>query len=270
LFMLDPSLRWDDKHSVRTKTMQPQVLAIRQFYSSPLGRKVKQRLASLARHHWQDGKGEPIVGIGYATPVLRALERAGEKPSLTVALMPAEQGAIYWPVHADNKSVLADPLRPPFSQNSLSRIVVMHGLEYLPKPEELLSILWELLTPGGKVFLVVPNRRSLWARAGATPFASGTPYRMVELRQLLIDARFTLRHTGTALYTPPSAHPFWLAGWLVLERLGSWLLPGLGGALIIEAEKQIYAGVGERVGVTKRTHWATQGVPVASPKLNRF
>jgi SAM-dependent methyltransferase len=240
--------------------MRSKIISLRQFYSSRLGRRVKQRLRQLTLQHWPHHEGEVIVGVGYAPPLLRVLERAGGRPAAMVALMPAEQGAIYWPVHADNHSVLADELRPPFAVNTLHRVVMLHAFEHHGRPEELLRIFWELLAPGGRILLVVPNRRGRWASLGNTPFGEGIPYSLGQMRAMLEEAQFTLRDVSAALYAPPSAHPFWMGCWSVLERLGNFLCPGLGGVLVIEAEKQIYAAIPEKVAEV-RADWAD--IPVA-------
>lgn len=241
--------------------MRPDIVNLRQFYSSRLGRKVKARLRRITREHWAASVDEVTLGIGYANPVLRVLD-TGAQSSPVISLMPASQGAIYWPVDSANHSILGDEMRPPFAPNSLARVVMLHALEHVTRPDELLSITWQLLAPGGRLLLIVPNRHGLWASMGATPFALGTPYTHAKLRELLNEAEFTLRESRAALFTPPSAHPFWLHAWPILEWLGHWCFPRIGGVLVIEAEKQIYAGIREPV-VAKAQVWAPaqQGVP---------
>ncbi len=229
--------------------MRPNVVSLRQFYSSRLGRKVKQRLRQLVMEQWPDHAQEAIVGIGYALPVLRVLERA--KPASLVALMPANQGAIYWPVHSENHSVLGDEMMPPFAAGTVHRVVMLHAFEHVAQPKELLQVYWQMLVPGGRLLLIVPNRRSYWASFGTTPFARGTPYSMSQIKELLADAQFTLRDHHTALFAPPTSHPMWLRAWRSLESLGRALAPGMGGVLIIDAEKQIYASIPEPVAKAK-------------------
>ena len=240
--------------------MRPDIVNLRQFYSSRLGRKVKTRLCHIALAHWPAHTGDRIVGIGYTLPVLRVLERTG--PATVMALMPAEQGAIYWPVHSENRSILGDEMRPPFAPNSISRIVMLHALEYAHAPDELLRVVWQLLAPGGQLLLIVPNRSGLWSRYGATPFSTGTPYTLAALRELLKEAQFTQRDVSSALFAPPSAHPLLLKLSGVIEGFAKLFLPRKGGVLVIEAEKQIYAGVGERVARKAASVPAMQGVPV--------
>ena len=239
--------------------MRPDIVNLRQFYSSRLGRKVKSRLRRIARQHWPVRAGGATLGLGYATPLETALTRNDE---LVMALMPYEQGGLYWPVDGQNRSIIADAMRPPFAVNSLARIIVMHLFEHTARPEELLRVLWQILMPGGRMLLVVPNRRGLWARLGSTPFAMGTPYRLDALKTMLNDADFTLRDVSSALYAPPSMHPFWIKAWWVFEAIGSLLLPRSGGVFVIEVEKQIYAAVGERARkAATQTAWAEQAAP---------
>ena len=235
--------------------MRPNIVNLRQFYSSPLGRKVRRRLRNLMSDYWKRGNGLVTVGLGYTTPLL-PLPDAADAQARIIALMPIAQGAIYWPIDRENHSVLADEMRPPFMPSSLHRVLVAHGFEHVSTPDEYLRIWWQLLAPGGRLMLVVPNRRGLWARFGATPFAAGTPYTLATLKYLLNEAGFTVRDMRSALFTPPSTHPFWLTCFNAIEWLGAACFPRIGGVVVVEAEKQIYAGLREpRLPAIAQTKW---------------
>jgi alpha-ketoglutarate-dependent 2,4-dichlorophenoxyacetate dioxygenase len=45
--------------------------------------------------------------------------------------------------------------------------------------------------PEGRLLLIVPNRRGIWARLDSTPFGHGRPYSRGQLERLLGDALFT-------------------------------------------------------------------------------
>jgi len=240
-----------------TYAMRPDIVNLRQFYSSPLRQKVRRRLRGMVRGYWRTGGGLNVVGIGYTTDLLPLPEDAAHKDSRIVALMPELQGAIYWPVDAANHSILADEMRPPFMPSAIHRVLMTHAFEHAPAPDELLRIWWQLLVPGGRLLLVMPNRHGLWSRFGATPFTSGTSYTLGEARQLLNNASFTIRDVRSACYALPSSHPLWLTLFGVIEWLGTAFFPWLGGVLVIEAEKQIYAGVRVTPNVVKpRAQWA--------------
>lgn len=231
--------------------MRPSVLQLRQFYSSRLGRSVKKRLRQRVRALWPELGNDTVLGIGYAPPLLRVLDR--QAGGAIMALMPADQGAVYWPVHTDNRSVLGDELMPPLAPNRLERVLVVHAFEFLPRPDELLRVYWEMLSPGGRVLLIVPNRRGVWARLGATPFARGTPYSVAHLKELVAAAQFTLRDCTTSLYARSDS--------LWWEWLGRAIAPGWGGVIVLEAEKQIYAGISVPAE-SRRAMWKPAPMPV--------
>ena len=52
---------------------------------------------------------------------------------------------------------------------SIDRVLAVHSLEMAANARDQLREIWRVLAPGGRVILVVPNRRGLWARGEATP-----------------------------------------------------------------------------------------------------
>ena len=71
----------------------------------------------------------------------------------------------------------------------------------------MLKEIWRVLAGGGRLLIVAPNRRGIWARLDRTPFGSGRPYTMSQLSQLLRDEQFTPVATGAALFVPPAREP---------------------------------------------------------------
>ena len=136
----------------------------------------------------------------------------------------------------------------------------MHGLEGAEHPRQLLAEMWRILTPGGRLIIVAPNRRGLWARFDTTPFGSGQPYSRRQLRDLLREALFSPLHFAEALYMPPSSAALVLRASAMFERFGASLsLPGAG-VLAVEATKLLYRPLAAR-----RT--LRQGMPQLQPAL---
>ncbi len=48
-----------------------------------------------------------------------------------------------------------------------------------------------MLAPGGRLVIVVPNRRGVWARFEHTPFGTGRPFSRGQLTELLRETNFT-------------------------------------------------------------------------------
>jgi hypothetical protein len=94
---------------------------------------------------------------------------------------------------------------------------------------------------GGRLLIVVPNRRGIWARLDRTPFGSGRPYTMSQLSQLLRDELFNPIGSDTALFIPPLRKRIILRSAPAWERVGKRWFPTFAGVVLIEATKQIYA-----------------------------
>ncbi len=188
---------------------------------------------------WPDLRGMRLLGIGYATPFLSAVSAETER---TVALMPASQGVLGWPPDGRNLVALADEDELPFADYSIDRVLLVHALETSEPAGPMLKEIWRVLAGGGRLLIVAPNRRGIWARLDRTPFGSGRPYTMSQLSHLLREELFTPVATNAALFVPPVARcsmvlrsaPAW-------ERIGKRWFPRFAGVVLIEATKQIYA-----------------------------
>ncbi len=219
--------------------MQLDVAELRAFYATPLGGVARRLLAQRIRTHWRREAGLVVIGVGYATPYLGSFR--GEALRLG-ALMPAEQGGILWPLSGPVRTVMVDEERLPLPDNSVDRLLMVHCLETSGgHARALLREMWRVLTPGGRLLIIVPNRRGIWARRDATPFGHGQPYSRAQLERLLNDALFTPVAWDNALHVPPIDKRFVIRWSGAFESLGGRLWPLFSGVLIVEARKEVVA-----------------------------
>lgn len=236
----------------------PDVMSLRQWYSSPLGKRVRMELGEAIRRFWPHCRGDMVAGLGFTLPYLRLFH---EDSAGLVSLMLREQGAIYWPAEGENRSLLVQDNALPIGDNMLQRVIVTHALEHSPHTINVLRELWRVLAPGGRALIIVPNRRGLWSQAASTPFGCGQPYTAMQLRHRAQAVGFTFVDAQTALYFPPLEWKWLVAVAPVLEFLGRLFLPGTGGVVLVEVEKQIYASIPEPVSAPKASLFP---VPIAS------
>ena len=223
--------------------MAQDVVDLRSFYATPLGEVARRRVSQLVRERWSRCIGLSVLGVGYATPYLEPLR---EEALRVLAFMPAEQGVVNWPTQGRSSSALVETSMLPLPDSCIDRVLLVHALEAIDHPRDVLSEIWRILTPGGRVIVVAPNRRGLWARMDTTPFGQGQPYSKSQLRELLRDTLFSPVHWAEALYVPPFARNYLLRAAPAFEALGSRLgLPGAG-LHLVEATKQLYRPVAAR------------------------
>jgi SAM-dependent methyltransferase len=166
--------------------------------------------------------------------------------------MPAGQGALVWPPTGDVVSVLVENEQLPLPDNSVDRILAIHCLETAERARPLLREIWRVLAPEGRVMMVVPNRRGVWARIDTTPFGQGQPYSRSQLERLLSDALFTPLDWSTALFLPPLDRRILLRSANAFERLGANVSPAFAGVIIVEARKEMVAPLGKAVPAARR------------------
>ncbi len=218
--------------------MASDVVDLRDFYRSALGQVARRMIRRAIQRVWPDLHGMRLLGIGYATPFLSALSGETER---TIAVMPATLGVLRWPPEGRNLVTLAEEGELPFADYSIDRVVLVHAIETSDEVRAMLKEIWRVLAGGGRVLVVAPNRRGIWARLDRTPFGSGRPYTMSQLSQLLRDEQFTPIGSDTALFIPPATSRMMLRSAAAWERIGKRWFPTFAGVLMVEATKQIYA-----------------------------
>lgn len=219
------------------------VVDLKEFYASGLGPVARRLIARRMRARWTSLRGCRVAGLGYATPYLGAWR--AEAVSLQ-ALMPARQGVIHWPDGARSAAALVNEANLPLADSSVDRLLVIHGLEHWDAIDATLDEIWRVLAPDGRLLLVVPNRRGMWARAESTPFGHGRPFSRMQLIKLLREANFTPSGWSSALFVPPIERAFLRRSAAAWERVGIWLWPAFAGVIIVEATKQVFAVSGTR------------------------
>lgn len=216
--------------------MHSDVSDLIEFYDRPMGAQVRRLLAHRIRARWRDVRGLTVIGLGYAAPYLGMFR--GEAARLG-AFMPAEQGYHRWPAEGAVQSVLADEVALPLPDATVDRLMAIHLLETTNAPRQALREIWRVLSPEGKLLLVVPNRRGVWARWDSTPFGSGQPYSRGQIERLLTGGMFAVDDCSFALSIPPLRSALLWRQATTIERVGSAVWPVFSGVIIVEASKQM-------------------------------
>ena len=150
----------------------------------------------------------------------------------------------------------------PLPDASVDRLLLVHYLEVSENPQQLLREIWRVLAPEGRLLIIVPNRRGIWARIDTTPFGFGRPYSRDQLAKLLTQSLFTPIDVASALNMPPIDRP-WLLRWaMALERLGGRLWPLFSGVLMVEARKEVMTALPVGKTVRARRQLVTLPAPL--------
>lgn len=213
---------------------------LRSFYESALGQVSCRMVGRVLARFWPGLRDVSVLGLGYAAPYLPAL--GGERVRLS-AFMPASQGAVRWPCRGLSATALADPLMMPLGDGGIDRLLVVHALETVEDPAELMHEVARLLSPTGRAVFVCPNRRGLWARMDTTPFGQGQPFSRSQLRRLMHRTQLGPERWAEALYVPPLASRLLLRGASAWESCGAALKLPFAGLHVVEAARATHRPV---------------------------
>jgi SAM-dependent methyltransferase len=235
------------------------VVDLRNFYAQRLGTVARRFVSRGIRARWNDTSALRVLGIGYATPYLGLFREEADR---CLAMMPGPQGVVRWPSSRPALAALVEEDDLPLTDAAVDRVLLVHALEASSDPVELLREVWRVLSGGGRLLAVVPNRRGLWARMDTTPFGYGRPYSRSQITHLLRETWFTPTGWGEALYVPPIARGWFLRSAVAWERTGATLSAPFAGVHIVEATKQVYRAIPAR---RERRRFVPTLQPVLAP-----
>lgn len=217
--------------------MSLDVQTLRDFYGSNLGDVSRRLIGRVIGSRWDKVAGLTVAALGYGLPFL---DKFRKQAACCVILMPAEQGAILWPEGQHCATALVPAQMLPLPDGSIDRLLVAHAIEQASQPDAILEEVWRVVAPQGRIILIVPSRRGMWARTDGTPFGRGLPYSKAQLRELLHRAVLSPIFWGEALYLPPMDRQYFVRSALVIERMGAALSLPFAGVHIVEAIKQVH------------------------------
>jgi len=218
--------------------MRPDIFELYDFYGSRQGQLVRRLISREIRSHWPDVSGQHVLGLGHATPFMGSLATEAAR---TGVIMPKAHGVMRWPRKRPNMTAIGMENDLPIADQSVDRVLIVHALEAAEQAGRLLREVWRILDDNGEILVIVPNRRGLWCLSERTPFGQGRPYSSTQLKKLLRGHLFAPKKTGFALFVPPFRSNLLLKTAVAWERVGLRFAHQFAGALVMRAEKQIYA-----------------------------
>ena len=217
------------------------------FYKTPLGIRTRRILVQILQMQgFYTFKKEDKKGFfGYPWPFLRK-----EQKEDSLVLLSAARFSPFFSqekrVNGEAKSIIvASETELPLQDHSLDYVFIIHWLEYAYDSQKALREIWRVLKNEGRVILVIPNRRSLWAAKDSTPFGQGISFSYSQILHLLRDSFFTPLNIQGALYMPPTSWRFLTFFFFSLERFSKKrvgrFLGFFAGVWVVEASKHTHA-----------------------------
>ena len=207
---------------------------IDKFYNGERGQIVAKLLRKDLSDIWRLSKTGTNLAVGFPFYFF-------PEDSVCPVLMPTEIGGMAWAHEQEIYSAIIDSNSWPLESDSMDSILITHALEFIPNQNSFLLEAGRVLKSAGKLIIMVPHRGGLWSRAETTPYGHGTPFSKGQIFSLLKNTGLRLEKCTSSLFLPPFADKLPKTVSNQIEFVGEHLLQLLGGVLIVEATKMVYA-----------------------------
>ncbi len=218
--------------------MRQSAATLEKFYASRLGITAAERMGRRMRDLWGTCAGQRVLGLGFPAPLMPLWQ---DTARTCIGAIPAEIGETRLDSVEGQNLCISPEERLPFAEGLFDKVFLLHALEEADSPRQLLREAWRVMAPEGRIVIAVTNRRSLWSLVDSKPFGHGRPWTRRQLVSFLNDSLFQVTASTTAVHMPPLDWPLITAASKSWERAGEMLLPALGGVVLVEATKRLYA-----------------------------
>ena len=216
------------------------------FYNSTRGQMVARLLNKELLKIWTPSNKTSNLVVGFPSIF-------PERSAMFPVLMPSEIGGMPWESENVVYSALIDSTSWPLESDSVDYVLITHALEFILDKNGFLLEASRVLRSAGKLIMIVPHRGGLWSRAETTPFGHGTPFSKRQIFSLLKNTGLNPEKCTRSLFLPPFVDKLPRVFSNQVEVFGERVLPLLGGVLIVEANKLVYAEPNKnRVAAKKR------------------
>ncbi len=129
----------------------------------------------------------------------------------------------------------------PVASDFVDRMLIIHELEFISEKEKFFLEVNRSLASSGQIVIFVSNKNGFWSRDKNTPLGNGTSFSKRQLKKLLLKTGFKVKKINYCLYYPPFFKFLSKETKLLIEKKGNVFWKWLGGVLIVEATKMMYA-----------------------------
>lgn len=226
------------KQSKTSKREIPSSLELSLFYGTPNGQLLNAEIASCLAEFLKEKKLSKryLLCVGY--PVSSCLPLFRQAKSYSV-LTPFFQGPRKLVDKGLNRAALGDEAHLPFMEASFDIAVIFHAVEYMEDPVSFFEELWKVLSPGGRIILMIPNRKGGWKKSGIPHASTDQGFNFAAARDFLFEKGFECvecKGVFHGLKFAKGKRPILEGVMKSVTIKGPGIMPGF---LLIEAEKVI-------------------------------
>ena len=217
------------------------------FYNSSIGNLLAHHIEFKLKKYCFLYENQNIGCFGYPLPYLDFLKNKNFSVSYCYSM---RMGVSHENTLKTNK-ILIDEDRIPFQDSIFDHIFLIHYLENTYNMKLSLREIWRTLAPEGKLYLIIPNKKSSWYLSDQSPFSSGSGFSKKQIVDLLNDSFFEIQLIDRLVYFPNKNFFFIKKYKNLIEKFGSFIFKYFNGVYLCIVKKKIYADISPLVQTKK-------------------
>lgn len=217
------------------------------FYNSSIGNLLARHIEFRLKKYCYLYQNQNIGCFGYSLPYLDFLKNNNLSISHCYSM---RMGISYENISKSNR-ILIDEDRVPFQDSIFDHIFLIHYLENTYNMKSSLREIWRTLAPEGKLYLIIPNKKSSWYLSDKSPFSSGNGFSKKQITDLLNDSFFEIQLIDRLVYFPNKDIFFLQKHKNLIDKFGSILFKYFNGVYLCIVKKKIYADISPLIQTKK-------------------
>ena len=223
--------------------MYQDVIKLEKFYQSELGIFIKDRIFSKLKKYIHLYDGEKVGSFGFGEPYLNFTTK---KRISIFNFFSKKIGVKKNILNEKIFNILLDEEQLPIEDSFFNHIICIHYLENAENLKKTIRELWRVLSPEGKIYIILPNKKSSWSFSSRSPFSSGFGFSKNQINQILEDNFFETQFIDRLIYFPSWNFSLLLKNKFFLEKIGSYFWRFFNGFYLCVATKRIYVNPSQK------------------------
>jgi len=134
------------------------IIALKEYYDTEAGHNFCRIIRKIISNNWRKPSKEAIIGYGFTLPYLPILQNEGNKIAAVIPNNIASENINSMNIAEGITPILSEPDTLPLKNEVIDKIIVIHALEQINNPDEIMAEFWRVLKPYGRIMIFSENK----------------------------------------------------------------------------------------------------------------
>ena len=193
------------------------LLNYQNFYKSSIGNLLARHIEFKLKKYCYIYNNQNVGCFGYSSPYLTFLKNY----NLSLSYCYSKRLGLSNENISKTNKILIDEDKIPFQDSFFDHMFLIHYLENNYNTKLSLREMWRTLVPDGKLYLIIPNKKSSWYLSDKSPFSSGNGFSKKQISNFLNDSFFEIQMIERIVYFPNKNYLFINKHKNLIDQIGS-------------------------------------------------